>query len=153
MQCALLDPNAHIPTQATPGSAGWDLYSLCDTIVPANSSQAIPTGVAVKFPDGYYGMVVPRSGLMFKHGVFAGTGIIDMDYRGSIYVMLFNTTKVDFVIKKHDRIAQVVVQQTLMGKCVNIPLNDWIFMCQCEAGNQRGTNGFGSSGGMTEQSK
>jgi dUTP pyrophosphatase len=71
----------------------------------------IPTGFAIELPEGYEAQVRPRSGLAAKHqvGVLNSPGTIDADYRGEVKVVLTNFGKVDFVIKRGERIAQLVV--------------------------------------------
>ena len=128
-----------IPTYAQPGDAGADLRSRVSTVVPANGRILVPTGVSIALPDGYVGLVHPRSGLAHKHGitVLNTPGTIDAGYRGEIAVNLFNSTDVDFAIEVGDRIAQLVIQQIERAQFISVerlPESD------------RGEGGHGSTG-------
>lgn len=99
------------PSYATSQSAGADVRSKIDTIVPAHGRVLIPTGIFAAVPKGYEFQVRPRSGLALKKGitVLNTPGTIDSDYRKEIGVILFNTTDEDFVVNAGDRIAQIVL--------------------------------------------
>ena len=105
------EPTPAWPSYATPQSAGADVRSKIDTIVPAHGRTLIPTGMFVAIPEGYEIQVRPRSGLALKKGitVLNTPGTIDADYRNEIGVILFNTTDEDFVVNAGDRIAQIVL--------------------------------------------
>lgn len=113
----LLDKDAVVPTRATSGSAGFDLYALEDAQVEDGDVAVISTGVSVDIPDGHYALVCSRSGLAAKYGVFVlnAPGIIDSDYKQEIKVILakFPNSKDRgfFQINKGDRIAQLVFAQ------------------------------------------
>jgi dUTP pyrophosphatase len=102
-----------LPSYAQPGDAGADLRSRVAATVPARGRVLVPTGVSIALPDGYVGLVHPRSGLAHKHGitVLNTPGTIDAGYRGEIAVNLYNTTDEDFSVEVGDRIAQLVIQQ------------------------------------------
>ena len=85
-----LSPDAQIPSRATPGSVGYDLYSTSDYMIPPSSRSVISTGIAIKLPPNTYGRIAPRSGLAVKNGLTVGAGVIDRDYTGEIKVILFN---------------------------------------------------------------
>ena len=106
-----IEPTPAWPSYATPQSAGADVRSKIDTIVPAHGRVLIPTGMFVAIPKGYEIQVRPRSGLALKKGitVLNTPGTIDSDYRNEIGVILFNTTDEDFVVNAGDRIAQIVL--------------------------------------------
>ena len=113
----LLSKDAIVPTRATSGSAGFDLYALNDAVVEDGDVTVVSTGVSVDIPDGHYALVCSRSGLAAKNGIFVlnAPGIIDSDYKQEIKVILakFPNSKDfgHFVIKKGDRIAQLVFAQ------------------------------------------
>lgn len=139
----LMNENANEPVYATDGSAGMDIASTEGIIIPAWSRRLVHTGLKVKIPEGYEVQVRPRSGLALKHGitVLNTPGTIDSDYRGEIGVILVNLTDVDFEVKKHDRIAQMVVAPVIKVKTkVLTTAQDSLD----ETG--RGTGGFGSTG-------
>lgn len=102
-----------LPRYQTAGASGCDLRSSIDAVIPSGKRSIIPTGLKVDIPTGFEGQVRPRSGLAAKHGVTVlnTPGTIDCDYRGEIKVILLNTGDEDFIVKKGDRIAQLVFSQ------------------------------------------
>ena len=77
-----INSRARIPTQATDGDAGYDLYAVRDMVIPPLSREIVPTGIQIEIPKGYYGRVAPRSGLAVKKGIDVLAGVIDSGYRG-----------------------------------------------------------------------
>ena len=136
-----LDPNAALPEYASDAAAGADLRAcLKDSVVIAiGQTVVIPTGIAVRIPDGYAGFIFARSGLGVRYGIVPSNcvGVIDSDYRGEILVGLRNQSQEAFVIEPGMRVAQMVIL------AVETPP-----LLECEAldGTQRGTGGFGSTG-------
>lgn len=102
-----------LPAYATEHAAGMDIYAAVqgELVLRAGETALIPTGFAIALPVGYEAQVRPRSGLAIKHqvGVLNAPGTIDADYRGEVKVILANFGKEDFVIRRGDRIAQMVV--------------------------------------------
>jgi dUTP pyrophosphatase len=127
------------PTYAQPGDAGADLRAAIDAVIPAMGRFTVRTGVSIALPDGYVGLVHPRSGLSAKHGitVLNAPGTVDAGYRGEIAVTLYNSTPEEFTVSKGDRIAQLVIQA--------IEIADFISV-DTLPGSHRGTSGFGSTG-------
>ena len=127
------------PSYAKPGDAGADLRSTADLVLAAGARALVGTGVRIAMPDGFVGLVHPRSGLAAKSGitVLNSPGTVDAGYRGEILVTLLNTSDVDFEIKRGDRIAQLIFQRVERAKFV--PVAE---LPQSE----RGATGFGSSG-------
>jgi dUTP pyrophosphatase len=132
-----LCPDSIIPTRASNGAVGYDLYSNEDCIIESDNRWLVPTGISVVLPKGVYGRVAPRSGLSVKHGIQVGAGVIDPDYTGEVKVVLFNHGNIDFDIKKGDRIAQLILE-----KCETPPIVE----IDTIEDTDRGSNGFGSSG-------
>ena len=132
-----LSNNAIIPTRASPGSVGYDLYSTIDMYIPPMERGIVNTGIAATIPLGVYGRIAPRSGLAVKHGIQTGAGVIDPDYTGELKVILFNQGGEKFEIKQGDRIAQLILE-----KCETPPIEEVSIIEDTE----RGTRGFGSSG-------
>jgi len=133
-----LSPNAIIPTRASQGSVGYDLYSTEDTVVPCQCGRVIVgTGIAVGLPEDVYARIAPRSGLAAKHCIDVGAGVIDPDYTGEIKVIMFNHGSVEYVIKQGDKIAQMILE-----RCETPPIEEVIEI----EDTVRGTQGFGSSG-------
>ena len=135
-----LDLDLPLPITAHVGDAGIDLHARVDVVLPARGGRVlVPTGVAVAIPIGFFGQVVPRSGLALKHGVtLVNTpGIIDSGYRGELQVIMINTDEnLDYQVARGDRIAQLVIQEVVT--------TTWQVVEQLE-GEDRG-GGFGHSG-------
>jgi dUTP pyrophosphatase len=127
------------PVYAKPGDAGADLRCTIDAVIPAGARLLLPTGVSIALPDGYVGLVHPRSGLAAKHGitVLNAPGTVDAGYRGEVMVTLLNTGSEDFVITRGDRIAQLVIQQFEKANFIAV---------DTLPGSDRGESGFGSTG-------
>lgn len=118
-----LHPDAVIPTKATPQSAYYDVYAPCDfTVCPGRS--VLPLGLAIELPTGFAAEIRPRSGYSSKGfaGILADTeyrfnadilhGVIDSDYRGGIGAIIISHELRTFVIKKGQRIAQMLIVKT-----------------------------------------
>lgn len=136
-----MDPDLPLPVYANPGDAGADLCTAVDVTLGPGDRAVVPTGVALALPEGYVGLVHPRSGLAARHGltVVNTPGTIDSGYRGEIKVILLNTDRTTAVtLRRGDRIAQLVVQ----------PVARAMFRVVEELPEAvRGDGGFGSSGG------
>jgi len=132
-------PEGFEPVYAKPGDAGADLRSVVVTTVPAQSRVLVPTGVSIALPNGYVGLVHPRSGLAAKHGitVLNTPGTIDAGYRGEIMVILYNSSDTDFEIAVGDRIAQLLIQSVEKAVFTSV---------EKLPASERGETGFGSSG-------
>ncbi len=148
MECGLkildkrLEGLFDLPSYATAGSAGLDLRAMVqeDTLLKAGESLLCPTGIAIHLKDpNVCAMVVPRSGLGFKHGIVLGNlvGIIDSDYQGELMVPLWNRSNEDFLIKAGDRIAQMLIVPVLKAKFNVVGKFDE---------SSRSEGGFGSTG-------
>eukprot|EP00048_Salpingoeca_helianthica_P017544 m.237789 g.237789 ORF g.237789 m.237789 type:complete len:147 (-) comp21382_c0_seq1:169-609(-) len=132
-----LSEHAIEPKRASLQAAGYDLFSAADMVVPAQGKAIVPTDIAIAVPDGYYGRVAPRSGLAVKHFIDVGAGVIDADYRGNVGVVLFNFNKIDFEVKKGDRIAQLLLEKIITP--------DVLILDDLDS-TTRGAGGFGSTG-------
>lgn len=133
---------AIVPTYASSGSAGCDLYACLDKdefSLSPNCRQLVQTGIVAEIPAGYFGMVCSRSGLAKKFGltVLNAPGIIDCDYRGEIGVILYNGGSDQVVIKNKQRIAQLIIVPYVQA--------EWVKTDTLSETN-RGSGGFGSSG-------
>lgn len=109
-----LDPDLPMPVYAHPGDAGADLVAAEDVELAPGERRLVPTGIAVALPDGYVGLVHPRSGLAHRLGVTVlnAPGTVDAGYRGEILVNLVNHDPAATVrISRGDRIAQLLVQR------------------------------------------
>ena len=132
-----LSNNSTVPTRTNITDAGWDLYSDEHVVIANKQRDTISTGVSIEMPDGYAGLIWPRSGLSVKSGLDVLAGVIDSGYRGEIKVCLYNTSESDVEIKKGDRVAQIVFQEVPSVEMVEAEV-----LC----GTNRGQDGFGSSG-------
>ncbi|CAA9413240.1 MAG: Deoxyuridine 5'-triphosphate nucleotidohydrolase [uncultured Rubrobacteraceae bacterium] len=139
--CRLV-PEARTPERAHAGDAGYDLRSVEGVELRPGGRATVRTGVSVAIPDGYAGLVLPRSGLAARHGIsLVNTpGLIDPGYRGEILVPLINHDREEgFRIGPGMRIAQLVLVRAADAAFEEVDL--------LEAGTDgRGEGGFGSSG-------
>ena len=123
----------------TDGASGMDLYSanMSNITLKPFDRVSVPTGVCMSIPLGYEAQIRPRSGLFIKNGIYANFGTIDSDFRGEICVLIINLSKIDFIIKRGMRIAQII-----FNKIEKIDLE-----ASVELDNTiRGETGFGSTG-------
>ncbi|HEV8648733.1 MAG TPA: dUTP diphosphatase [Actinomycetes bacterium] len=135
-----LDPELPMPGYAHPGDAGADLFAAEDVKLPPGGRAVVGTGVAVAVPEGFAAFVHPRSGLAARHGltVVNAPGTIDAGYRGEVKVVLLNTDPTEpYVVRRGDRIAQLVVQPVLRARLVAV--------AELPPA-ARGPGGFGSTG-------
>lgn len=130
-----------LPAYATEGAAGMDVVSAEDVTLPVGGRHAVATGLAVAIPHGFEIQVRPRSGLALKHGVTVANapGTIDSDYRGEVKVILVNHGQEPFVIRRGDRVAQLVIAPVTRGS--------WLEVAELDE-TARGEGGFGSTGGF-----
>lgn len=131
---------ATLPQRATFGSAGYDLSSSVDIVVPKRGKQLVSTGLTMRIPDSCYGRIAPRSGLAWKKGIDVGAGVIDSDYKDEVKVILFNHSDDDFVVKIGDRIAQIILIPVLM-----LPVQSKTFVVPVVNIDKQRQGGFGST--------
>jgi dUTP pyrophosphatase len=139
-----LDPDLPLPAYAHPGDAGADLVAAEDVDITPGGRALVRTGVAIALPEGYVGLVHPRSGLAVRLGVTVlnAPGTVDAGYRGEILVNLVNHDRVTTAkIARGDRIAQLVVQRVERAQ---------FHVVDELPGSVRGTGGHGSTGGHEE---
>lgn len=104
-----LTETAQLPKRGSAGAAGYDLYSDETITIHPGQRAMISTGIAMAIPEGYYGQVLPRSGLAVKHGIMTMAGVVDSDYRGDIKAVLYNAGSVPYTVTMGDRMAQLVI--------------------------------------------
>ena len=139
--CRLV-PTAVMPERAHTGDAGYDLRSVEEVNLAPGSRALVRTGISVAIPEGYAGLVLPRSGLAVRHGIsLVNTpGLIDSGYRGEIQVPLINHDREEtFLIEEGTRIAQLV-----LVRAATAVFSEVEFLEATTDG--RGEGGFGSSG-------
>ena len=132
-----------LPSYATLGSAGMDLYADIPqnepmTLLPGKR-VLVSTGLRIALPQGFEAQIRPRSGLAVRHGIgiLNAPGTIDSDYRGIIKIILMHWGEEPFIIRRGDRIAQMVVAPITQVKLVKT---------QNLSTTERGEGGFGSTG-------
>ena len=132
-----------LPAYQSDGAAGMDLLAAVEKETPLTLAPGgralVPTGIVLELPKGCEGQVRPRSGLALRHGitVLNSPGTIDCDYRGEVGVLLVNLGREPVVIRRGERIAQLVVQRVERAQ---LALSERI------AETRRGAGGFGSTG-------
>lgn len=134
-----IHPDAVLPSYAHASDAGMDVRSVEDLTISPGQRALVHTGLVVLLPSMYEAQVRPRSGLALKNGitVLNTPGTIDSGYRGEIGVILFNTSEVEFAIKKGDKIAQIVIAPVTQPTIEETDTLDE---------TDRGDGGFGSTG-------
>ena len=138
IQIKKLGDDATIPTKSNISDAGWDLYSSgMATIVYPHERKLISTDISIAIPDGYCGLIWPRSGLSVNSGIDILAGVIDSGYRGEVKVCMLNTSDTLVHIHPGDRIAQLIIQKVEDVSFTEVKnLDD----------TSRGDGGFGSTG-------
>ena len=130
-----------LPKYQTALSAGMDLLADLheDVTLESLERRLIPTGLSLELPPGYEAQIRPRSGLALKQGLTClnTPGTIDADYRGEVGVLLINLSKDPVVLKRGDRIAQMVIASTVQATLIEVELL---------SETTRGQGGFGSTG-------
>jgi dUTP pyrophosphatase len=132
-----------LPSYASAGAAGMDLRAAVPEDAPlvlAPGGRAlVPTGLKIALPQGYEAQVRPRSGLALKHGITClnSPGTVDSDYRGEVGVILANLGSEPFVVRRGERIAQLVIAAHARA--------EWRVVTTLED-TARGEGGFGSTG-------
>jgi len=142
VQITRLDPEVPLPAYAHPGDAGADLVTTSDVRLEPGERALVPTGISIALPEGYVGLVHPRSGLAARFGVSVvnAPGTVDAGYRGEIKVLLVNLDPRSTVhLARGDRIAQLVVQQVEQARFVEV---------ERLPPSARAGGGYGSTGGF-----
>ena len=132
-----------LPAYETSGSAGMDLRAALDESMPVilapGARTLVPTGLKIALDAGFEAQIRPRSGLALKHGVTClnAPGTVDSDYRGEVGVILINHGQEPFVLKRGERIAQMVIARHEQAEMIEVDSLDE---------TARGAGGFGSTG-------
>lgn len=136
----LLHPDAILPRYAhgPEEDAGMDLHAVEDVLLEPGVPALVPTGLAMELPAGYEAQIRPRSGLALRHAITLpnAPATIDPGYRGEIRVILLNLGREPYLVRKGDRIAQMVIARYEAIEWVEAELSH----------SRRGAGGFGSSG-------
>jgi len=130
-----------LPRYMTPDAAGMDLRAdlEAEIVLGPSERRLVPTGLAVAIPPGFEGQVRPRSGLAVRDGltVLNAPGTIDADYRGEVKVILINHGPEDFIVRRGERIAQLLISPVAQVVWRETETLD---------ATARGEGGFGSTG-------
>lgn len=132
----MLDEGAALPTRAHDQDAGLDLYSREEVIILPGESAVFDTGVHVELPEGTFGKLESKSGLNVNYDIVSCGGVIDQGYVGSIRVKLYNLGGKPYMIRKGQKIVQMIIQPYLAPA---LELADRL------SETERGEQGFGSS--------
>lgn len=130
-----------LPARQSALAAGFDLHANIheDVVIAPRERKLIPSGIRIALPAGYEAQVRPRSGLALRHGVTVlnTPGTVDADFRGELCVLLVNLGQDNFVVKRGDRVAQLVIARVEMVSFTEVDeLPD----------SARGAGGYGSTG-------
>jgi dUTP pyrophosphatase len=136
--------SAIAPAFARQGDAGLDLSSTEEVYIPQGEHRLVGTGVRIALPDRHAGLVMSRSGLAAKHGIFVlnAPGLVDSGYRGELKVNLANFSDVPYLVNVGDRIAQLVIQKFETPELVFMTAEEFADLGETE----RGDRGYGSTG-------
>ena len=135
--------DAQLPQRAHETDAGYDLFSAQTVNIGAGTRKLISTGISMEIPIAeddeilVYGRIAPRSGLANKHGIDVFAGVIDPGYRGELKIILFNSSKTMYKVKKGDKIAQLLLTPVVTPK---------VFEVETLSNTDREKGGFGSTG-------
>lgn len=144
VEVSLLTETATVPTRAYTNDAGLDLYASEDVFLKLGETTVVSTGISMAIPGGFFGKIEDRSSLAAM-GIRSGGGVVDSGYDGEIKVVLHNLNNASdstyrgrgYTIKKGERIAQLIVQPTVLVRLVQSEKTER---------SERGSGGFGSSG-------
>jgi len=132
-----LHKDAKVPTYATSGDAGMDLYAVKKYKIKPGQIGLIDTGLAFELPSGTVGLVWDKSGVAMKNGLKSLGGVLDVGYRGELTIGLVNLSRKTYNIDKGDKVAQLLIQKV---EHVNIKEVKKL------SSSVRGSGRFGSSG-------
>lgn len=137
LQVKKLYQEAKLPTRACEGDAGLDLYAMEDQVVAPGQRIIIGTGIALRIPFGYAGLIWDKSGIASKSGMKVMGGVIDAGYRGEIKAVLTNLGENSYLIHIGDKIAQILIQK------IELPAVEEV---EELPPTERNEQGFGSTG-------
>jgi dUTP pyrophosphatase len=114
------DTDIPLPRYMTPLAAGMDICAAIkkETVMAPGTICLIPTGFAMALPSGFEAQIRPRSGLAVKHGITIvnAPGTIDADYRGEVKIALINLGKTEYIVRRGERIAQMIIQKVYQAR-------------------------------------
>ena len=125
-----------LPTKSHQSDCGLDLYLPEDVYIEPQETVIIGLGIGIQVPEGFAGMIVPRSSTA-KKGLICQTSIIDPGYNGEIHLIITNASKLDYGFKKGDRLGSLIIYSIL---------NPYLEVVEEFEKSERGENGLGSTG-------
>ena len=128
-----LSPHAKCPSKKLEDDAGYDLYAEKSYIILPHDREAIDTGIGLTAPKNTYGRIAPTSNLTYHCGLDVGGGVVDRGYRGSLKVILFNHSDKVKIIKRGDKVAQLIFEVIQPVQLIEVPVLE---------GSQRGDKGL-----------
>ena len=135
------DSDIPLPRYMTPQAAGMDICAAIEDklLLKPGAVSLVPTGFAVSIPEGFEAQIRPRSGLAAKHaiGIINAPGTIDSDYRGEIMIALINMGQEPYIVRRGDRIAQMMIKKVYRFRLEIVEQLDV---------TDRNTGGFGHTG-------
>lgn len=134
MKAMRIHENAILPSRATAGSAGYDLFALEELCIQPRTVVTCRTGIALEIPEQHYGRVAPKSSLALW-GLDVLAGVIDSDYRGEIKILLTSVSNLDVFIQKGQACAQLILEKISTPDVIEANLSS----------TDRGQGGFGST--------
>lgn len=137
VEVVLMHSDALVPTRAHATDAGMDIYTFYDMWVGRNSDTTVNTGIKVKIPAGYAGIIKEKSGRAVRDKITIGACVIDSDYRGELIIHLFNNSENTVHLKAGTAVAQMVIVPVL---CADIRVVDSL------DDTERGEGRMGSTG-------
>ncbi len=138
IQIKKLRKNAKVPKFALDGDVAMDLFSNEDILIKPGERISCRTGIAIKLPSGYAGLIWDKSGLSHKQGLKMLGGVFDSNYLGEWFIGLINLGMQEYKIEKYQKIAQVVFQRIEQPEIEEVE--------DFEKQTVRGKNAFGSTG-------
>jgi dUTP pyrophosphatase len=132
-----IDKDVPLPNYAKSGDAGLDLYSAEEVTLKPGERYGVRTGVKMEIPDNHVGLIWDKSGVALNAGIKTMGGVVDSGYRGEVKVIMVNLSDRDFVIKKHSKIAQMLMKKFEQAE---IEVVDEL------SKSERGEGAFGSTG-------
>lgn len=132
-----LSASAKVPSIAYHGDAGFDVYSDEDKTLAPGEHYSFATGIAMEVPPGFVALVWDKSGLSHKFALKTLGGVIDEGFRGECKIGLINLGREEMIIKKGDKLAQVLIQKVEKPEIKEVA---------SLSKTERGERGFGSSG-------
>lgn len=105
-----LHPDAKLPSYAHDDDSGMDIFSVEEVLIRAGERVIVHTGIAMEYQREYATLVWDKGGMAANHGIKVMGGVFEHTYKGEYMIVLFNSSKEDYIVKKGDKIAQVLVQ-------------------------------------------